>query len=110
MIEAISYKRFSSPKQAKGDSERRQTELAEDYCALHPAPPSSVSPMPAVAADQNPPTLDCCAYRLTLTLIVPLRDEFPFADFRADRAGGSVHRLRLRKRTSPLPRLSGPHF
>ena len=29
---AISYKRFSSPKQARGDTQRRQTDLTEDYC------------------------------------------------------------------------------
>lgn len=29
---AISYRRFSSPKQARGDSQRRQNDLAEDYC------------------------------------------------------------------------------
>jgi DNA invertase Pin-like site-specific DNA recombinase len=29
---AISYKRFSSPKQANGDSHRRQTDLTEEYC------------------------------------------------------------------------------
>ena len=29
---AISYRRFSSPKQAIGDSDRRQTELTEQYC------------------------------------------------------------------------------
>lgn len=29
---AISYRRFSSPKQAVGDSQRRQTDLAEEYC------------------------------------------------------------------------------
>jgi len=33
---AYSYKRFSSEKQAKGDSLRRQTELAERYIAQHP--------------------------------------------------------------------------
>src|ERR1700679_929124 len=32
MQEAISYKRFSTAKQASGDSRRRQTDLAEDYC------------------------------------------------------------------------------
>lgn len=32
MDAAISYKRFSSPKQARGDSDRRQTDLAEEYC------------------------------------------------------------------------------
>jgi DNA invertase Pin-like site-specific DNA recombinase len=29
---AISYKRFSSPKQARGDSDRRQSDLTEEYC------------------------------------------------------------------------------
>jgi DNA invertase Pin-like site-specific DNA recombinase len=32
---AISYQRFSSPKQARGDSTRRQTDLAEQYCERH---------------------------------------------------------------------------
>ena len=32
---AISYLRFSSPEQAKGDSIRRQTEATELYCAKH---------------------------------------------------------------------------
>jgi DNA invertase Pin-like site-specific DNA recombinase len=35
MYDAISYKRFSSPKQARGDTDRRQTELTEDYCRRH---------------------------------------------------------------------------
>lgn len=35
MLDAISYKRFSSPRQAKGDSLRRQTDLAEEYCRHH---------------------------------------------------------------------------
>ena len=34
-MEAISYKRFSSPKQARGDSDRRQTDLTEEYCQRH---------------------------------------------------------------------------
>lgn len=32
---AVSYKRFSSPQQARGDSNRRQTDLAEEYCKRH---------------------------------------------------------------------------
>lgn len=32
---AFSYVRFSTPEQAKGDSERRQTEKAEQYAATH---------------------------------------------------------------------------
>jgi DNA invertase Pin-like site-specific DNA recombinase len=32
---AYSYIRFSTPEQAAGDSLRRQTELAEEYCARH---------------------------------------------------------------------------
>src|SRR5260221_53749 len=32
MPDAISYKRFSSRTQALGDSNRRQTDLAEEYC------------------------------------------------------------------------------
>jgi DNA invertase Pin-like site-specific DNA recombinase len=32
---AISYKRFSSRKQARGDTERRQADLAEAYCKRH---------------------------------------------------------------------------
>jgi len=32
---AISYTRFSSAKQARGDSERRQVQLAENYAAAH---------------------------------------------------------------------------
>jgi len=32
---AISYKRFSSPKQGRGDSDRRQTDLTQDYCRRH---------------------------------------------------------------------------
>lgn len=35
MHPAISYKRFSSPKQSKGDSDRRQTDLTEEYCKRH---------------------------------------------------------------------------
>jgi DNA invertase Pin-like site-specific DNA recombinase len=35
MEDAISYKRFSSRKQAKGDSQRRQTDLTEEYCQRH---------------------------------------------------------------------------
>jgi DNA invertase Pin-like site-specific DNA recombinase len=33
--DAISYKRFSTPKQARGDSQRRQTDLTADYCKRH---------------------------------------------------------------------------
>jgi DNA invertase Pin-like site-specific DNA recombinase len=33
--DAISYKRFSTPKQARGDSQRRQTDLAAEYCKRH---------------------------------------------------------------------------
>jgi len=29
---AISYRRFSTPRQARGDSQRRQTDLTEEYC------------------------------------------------------------------------------
>jgi len=36
MTTAYSYKRFSSEKQAKGDSLRRQTELAENYIKDNP--------------------------------------------------------------------------
>jgi DNA invertase Pin-like site-specific DNA recombinase len=32
MYDAISYKRFSSPKQSEGDSDRRQTDLTREYC------------------------------------------------------------------------------
>jgi len=32
---AISYKRFSTAKQAQGDSRRRQTAMAEEYCRRH---------------------------------------------------------------------------
>jgi len=32
---AISYKRFSSLRQAKGDSDRRQSDLAQEYCRRH---------------------------------------------------------------------------
>jgi DNA invertase Pin-like site-specific DNA recombinase len=32
---AISYRRFSTAKQARGDSRRRQSELAEQYCKRH---------------------------------------------------------------------------
>src|SRR5713226_2030193 len=32
MHDAVSYKRFSTAKQAMGDSDRRQTELTEQYC------------------------------------------------------------------------------
>jgi DNA invertase Pin-like site-specific DNA recombinase len=32
MRDAISYKRFSTPKQMRGDSVRRQSDLAEEYC------------------------------------------------------------------------------
>jgi DNA invertase Pin-like site-specific DNA recombinase len=35
MDAAISYKRFSTRKQASGDTERRQTDLAEHYCRRH---------------------------------------------------------------------------
>lgn len=35
MTKAYSYLRFSTPEQAKGDSKRRQTHLAEKYCAEH---------------------------------------------------------------------------
>jgi DNA invertase Pin-like site-specific DNA recombinase len=35
MHQAISYKRFSSAKQADGDTLRRQADLAEDYCKRH---------------------------------------------------------------------------
>ena len=35
MAKVISYRRFSSAQQARGDSLRRQTEAAEDYCLGH---------------------------------------------------------------------------
>lgn len=35
MAKAYSYTRFSTPEQAKGDSQRRQVELAEAYAATH---------------------------------------------------------------------------
>lgn len=35
MPDAISYKRFSAPQQARGDTIRRQTDLADDYCRRH---------------------------------------------------------------------------
>ncbi len=35
MADAISYKRFSSRHQALGDSNRRQTDLAEEHCKRH---------------------------------------------------------------------------
>lgn len=35
MAKAYSYVRFSTPEQSKGDSSRRQTQLAEKYCAEH---------------------------------------------------------------------------
>lgn len=35
MAKAYSYVRFSTLEQSKGDSKRRQTELAEKYCAQH---------------------------------------------------------------------------
>src|SRR5436305_359417 len=35
MRDAISYKRFSLLKQMRGDSDRRQTALTEDYCKRH---------------------------------------------------------------------------
>ncbi len=35
MIRAISYIRFSTPEQALGNSEERQVEKAEEYCAAH---------------------------------------------------------------------------
>jgi len=35
MHDAISYKRFSSSKQGRGDSDRRQTDLTEEYCRRH---------------------------------------------------------------------------
>ena len=35
MEDAISYKRFSTPKQARGDSYRRQTDLTAEYCRRH---------------------------------------------------------------------------
>jgi DNA invertase Pin-like site-specific DNA recombinase len=35
MQDAVSYKRFSTPKQGWGDSNRRQTDLAADYCKRH---------------------------------------------------------------------------
>jgi DNA invertase Pin-like site-specific DNA recombinase len=34
-MQVISYTRFSSPRQARGDSVRRQTALAEDWCVRH---------------------------------------------------------------------------
>ena len=35
MQDAISYKRFSTRKQSKGDTDRRQADLAEQYCKSH---------------------------------------------------------------------------
>jgi len=35
MRDAISYKRFSTPKQMRGGSAQRQTELTEEYCKRH---------------------------------------------------------------------------
>jgi len=35
MPDAISYKRFSSRRQTLGDSDRRQTQLTEEYCKRH---------------------------------------------------------------------------
>jgi DNA invertase Pin-like site-specific DNA recombinase len=35
MRDAISYKRFSSPRQARGYSNQRQADLAQDYCQRH---------------------------------------------------------------------------
>src|ERR1051325_9619795 len=35
MRDAISYKRFSTPKQMRGGSDQRQTELTEEYCKRH---------------------------------------------------------------------------
>jgi DNA invertase Pin-like site-specific DNA recombinase len=35
MRDAISYKRFSTPRQMSGDSNRRQTDLTEEYCTRH---------------------------------------------------------------------------
>lgn len=42
---AYSYTRFSSEKQAKGDSLRRQTALAETYIRDHPELNLQLSPM-----------------------------------------------------------------
>lgn len=35
MTKAYSYRRFSTPEQAEGDSLRRQSRMAEDYCTRH---------------------------------------------------------------------------
>ena len=45
---AISYSRFSDPKQAKGDSETRQDQLFRDFCSLH-----NLTPLGEIFADRG---------------------------------------------------------
>jgi DNA invertase Pin-like site-specific DNA recombinase len=45
---AISYSRFSDPKQGKGDSETRQEEMFRDFCARH-----NLTPLGEVFADRG---------------------------------------------------------
>src|SRR2546421_12989435 len=45
---AISYSRFSSPKQSKGDSQDRQDRLFRDFCQRH-----NLTPLPEVFADRG---------------------------------------------------------
>jgi DNA invertase Pin-like site-specific DNA recombinase len=45
---AVSYFRFSSPEQAKGESENRQTEMYRDFCVRH-----NLTPGPEVYADRG---------------------------------------------------------
>jgi DNA invertase Pin-like site-specific DNA recombinase len=45
---AVSYSRFSDPKQAKGDSETRQQQLFRDFCARH-----NLTPLTEVFADRG---------------------------------------------------------
>jgi DNA invertase Pin-like site-specific DNA recombinase len=45
---AVSYSRFSDPKQAKGDSETRQAELFRDFCGRH-----NLTPLREVFADKG---------------------------------------------------------
>jgi DNA invertase Pin-like site-specific DNA recombinase len=45
---AISYSRFSDPKQAKGDSENRQEQMFRDFCTRH-----NLTPLAEVFADRG---------------------------------------------------------
>jgi DNA invertase Pin-like site-specific DNA recombinase len=45
---AVSYSRFSDPKQAKGDSQERQEKMFADFCRLH-----ELTPLPEVFADRG---------------------------------------------------------